>query len=79
MLTFLWVLSGIAVSGVIVMIIAGDIFLIMLQGARGRAGLTSPDGRGPRLGMFSTNHCPTCGRPLQADWRICPYDGAKVA
>jgi len=27
---------------------------------------------------FSTKVCPTCQRPLQADWRVCPYDGTEV-
>jgi hypothetical protein len=24
-----------------------------------------------------TPTCPECGRPFQADWRVCPFDGAK--
>ncbi len=22
--------------------------------------------------------CPTCGRPVQANWTVCPYDGTAL-
>jgi len=33
---------------------------------------------GPHTPAFSSKHCPSCGRLLQADWRVCPYDGAEI-
>ena len=32
---------------------------------------------GPRAPVAATT-CHNCGRPVQADWNICPYCGAKL-
>ena len=34
---------------------------------------------GPHTPAFSSKRCPNCGHLLQADWRICPYDGTEVS
>ena len=40
-----------------------------------RGAINGPAGQ---ASAFSTKVCPTCQRPMQADWRVCPYDGTEV-
>lgn len=51
--------------GLIVLVVAGIIWLVRMIGTAG--GPPSP-----------ARTCPNCGRPVQADWRNCPYCGQAL-
>jgi hypothetical protein len=40
------------------------------QNPPGQSGFTTPS--------FSSKSCPVCHRAMQADWKVCPYDGTKA-
>jgi hypothetical protein len=70
----MWLLPLLAI-GLVVIIVAAvvggglGVFRQVARAANGPAGQVS---------ALSTKVCPTCQRPLQADWRVCPYDGTEV-
>ena len=33
---------------------------------------------GPSASVTPSTRCPQCGRPVQPDWRHCPYCGASL-
>ena len=70
----MWLLPLLAIGLIvlIVVIIAGGgvgVFRQVGGGVNGPAGQAS---------AFSTKVCPPCQRPMQADWRVCPYDGTEI-
>jgi hypothetical protein len=73
MLPFLLVLVGIPV-------------LIIAWAARGglqvlskpRSQATGSGAPPPSTGPAEVRRCPTCGRPLQAGWNVCPSCGAAL-
>lgn len=73
-LVSLLVLAFIAVP-VIILIVAASGGLALFNNRQVAAQSGSP---GPHTPAFSSKHCPNCGQPLQADWRVCPYDGTEV-
>ncbi len=40
--------------------------------------LGNPVGKGYRDAVHTGRTCPTCGRPVQAGWTVCPYDGTPL-
>ncbi len=68
------VLAVIAVPVIILIAAAGGGLALFSR----RPVVTQPSGPGPHTPTFSSKRCPTCGQPLQADWRVCPYDGTEV-
>ncbi|MFB0538328.1 MAG: zinc ribbon domain-containing protein [Anaerolineae bacterium] len=70
----LLVLAVIAVP-VIILIVAASGGLALFNN---RPALTQSHSPGPHTPAFSSKLCPNCGQPLQADWRVCPYDGTEV-
>lgn len=73
-LSSLLVLAVIAVP-VIILIVAASGGLALFNGRQATA---QPGNPGPHTPAFSSKRCPNCGRPLQADWRVCPYDGTEI-
>ncbi len=73
-LVSLLVLAVIAVP-VIILIVAAGGRLALFNNRQVAAQPTSP---GPHTPAFSSKRCPNCGQLLQADWRVCPYDGTEV-
>lgn len=70
----MWLLPLLAICLMVIIVVA------VAGGGLGifrRVGMVA---NGPRAqaSAFSTKVCPTCQRPLQADWRVCPYDGTEV-
>ena len=68
-------------------IIAAIILLIVILIVAASGGLAlfnnrqvaaQPGSPGPETPAFSSKRCPNCGQLLQADWRVCPYDGTEV-
>ena len=56
--------------------------IVIAAGGNGRAqklsnGATSGRYR-TQATFFSSKLCPVCHRPMQADWRMCPHDGAEL-
>ena len=77
--------GGMFLIGLLVLAVIAVPVVILIVAAGGRLALfgnrpvvVSPGGPGPHTPAFSSKHCPTCGQPLQADWRVCPYDGTEV-
>jgi hypothetical protein len=73
-LVSLLVLAVIAVPVVILIVAAGGGLALFSN----RQVTVQPGGPGPHTPAFSSKRCPSCGQPLQADWRVCPYDGTEV-
>jgi hypothetical protein len=70
----MWLLPLLAIGLIVVIavVVAGGGLGILRQIG---GTVNGPTGQGSG---FSTKVCPTCQRPLQADWRVCPYDGTEV-
>ncbi len=67
-----WILGLLFMLGVLFLFLMGVMWLLRQTG-RSRAVFTPPaatpyTSQVPRV-------CPTCGRPMAADWTVCPYDG----
>jgi len=73
LLVSLLALAVIAVPVIILIAAGGGLALF-----NNRPVLTQSHGPGPHTPAFSSKRCPDCGQPLQADWRVCPYDGTEV-
>jgi len=74
---FLMILLALAVIAVpvVILIVAASGGLAL---ANNRAVAAQPNSPGPHTPAFSSKRCPNCGQLLQADWRVCPYDGTEV-
>lgn len=74
---FLMILLALAVIAVpvVILIVAASGGLAL---ANNRAVAAQPSSPGPHTPAFSSKRCPNCGQLLQADWRVCPYDGTEV-
>ncbi len=60
----------------IVLVIVGIVWLIRQLSRSGRGNPPISTSRG---GPFPPGRtCPTCGRPMAADWTVCPYDGTPL-
>ncbi len=73
-------IGGLFMLGFLVLVVLGIIWLM----GRGRAqtpvpaSAAVPAGTSPAVPEEITNPCKKCGRPLQAEWKVCPYCGKKV-
>jgi len=75
--------GGMLVMWLLPLLVLALIVLIAVIVAGGGLGLSHQTGittgsLGREVSAFSTKVCPTCQRPMQADWRVCPYDGAQL-
>ncbi len=74
---FGWFLGFLFTLGVLFLFVIGLVWAVRQvtkpQGGGNNYG-TLPD-RTPSNGQRT---CPTCGRPMAADWNICPYDGTPL-
>ena len=72
---FGWFIGLIFSLGLLVLFVVGVIWLVrQVVGPRGVA--TTPPARNSEPASGRT--CPTCGRPMAADWTVCPYDGTPL-
>ena len=75
-LGWLAVLIGLLLPlGVLILLVAAAIWLfrqasVASQGARSG----EPEGTAGEAGQT----CPSCGQPVQSDWRVCPYCGQDL-
>jgi hypothetical protein len=72
--------SGLLMLGFLVLVILGIIWLVgrlrspkPVETAAALSASTSES-----MPAATLNPCKKCGRPLQADWSVCPYCGKKV-
>lgn len=75
--------GGMLLMWLLPLLAIGLVVIIVVAVAGGGLGIFRQIGRavnGPvgQASAFSTKVCPTCQRPLQADWRVCPYDGTEA-
>ena len=71
------------VSLLVLAVIAVPVIILIVAGGRlalfnNRQVAAQPSSPGPHTPAFSSKRCPNCGQLLQADWRVCPYDGTEV-
>ena len=66
------------------LLVIGMILVVAVAVAGGGLGIlrqiggAANGGTAGQASAFSTKVCPVCRRPMQADWRVCPYDGTEV-
>lgn len=75
---FGWIIGLIFNIGLLVLLILGIIWLVrQVTGTRPGTGVgvsSSPPAAPP-----SGRTCPSCGRPMAAEWTVCPYDGTPLS
>jgi len=76
---FSWLFGLLFSLGLLVLLILLIVWLVrQVTTPRGGVGGTSVGGSHvPPTTPGRT--CPTCGRPVGADWTVCPYDGTPLA
>jgi hypothetical protein len=74
MSAFVWVALGIGAFVAVLIVFVEGCSPILLQRGKFKRRAWCDE----RPTMFSTKNCPVCGRPLQADWCVCPHDGTRV-
>ena len=57
---------------VIGLIVLGVVWLV-------RSGIGSGTPSAPQQSLTASRFCQHCGKPLQAEWKACPYCGEKTA
>jgi hypothetical protein len=73
-------IGGLFMLGFLVLAVLGIIWLV----GRGRtqrpiaATAAAPAGTSPSVPAVINASCQKCGRPLEAEWKVCPYCGKKV-
>ena len=72
--------GGLLMLGLLVLVVLGIIWLVghlrspkPVEAAAAVSATTSES-----MPAATLNPCKKCGRPLQADWSVCPYCGKKV-
>lgn len=73
---FAWIFGLLFNLGLLALLVLGVVWLVrQVRGNQGvnvdrilRGNTESPAGR----------TCPTCGRPMAAEWSVCPYDGTSL-
>ncbi len=75
---FGWFLGLIFSLGLLVIFIVGIVWLVrQVSGSRGIA--MAPPRGGETTSAAAGRTCPTCGRPVAAEWNVCPYDGTPLS
>ncbi len=62
------------------MLIPGGLFVLLVVGGIWVLTLLAIYNRpvNPPLQNVATRNCPNCGKPVQADWKACPYCGTAL-
>lgn len=63
---FMWIIP----LGFLTLLVAGIVWLVRSVSGSTHAGPQAPP---------VTGNCPSCGRPTQAGWQLCPYCGESLA
>jgi hypothetical protein len=78
--TFSGFIGGLFMLGFLALVVLGIIWLVRRLNTTKPVNATAatPAATPAPMPAASVNPCTKCGRPLQADWKVCPYCGKKV-
>ncbi len=73
-------IGGLFMLGFLALIVFGIIWLVGRVRSQNTVPATAamPAGSSPAVPEVIATPCTKCGRPLQAEWKVCPYCGKKV-
>ena len=74
---FGWFIGLLFTLGLLALFIVGLVWLVRQVSGKGGAGSTLYGGQSAPP-PASGRTCPTCGRPMAAEWSVCPYDGTPL-